>query len=170
MAIKKMKFERKQARQARSMPAPAEPKPAEVMPPPGVPEEPPASIVDEPTPVAEPMRPKPKQPPLEQIAAYVRSFDFGRLRQAASKAISSGIVTEEQVDQAIDAALPSAQEAESLPLGKLMACASVATPEKREEYRPLLMAHLDHAKSLPENEQGEVKDHMALLGFMEQIA
>lgn len=147
---KKMKFERKQARQQRSepymMPAPVE-----------------KSNVDEPKPAA---KPKPQQDPLKQIVSYVQSLDWGRVRATANKAISSGLMTEDEVDKTIDASLPSAESLQSMPMHHVMAIASAATPEKRAEYMPILQMHAEHAKNLPPEEHGQIKDHLQVLGML----
>src|SRR5690348_13079031 len=105
--MKKMKFERKQARAQRKGPEP------EIMAPPGEPvEEAPIEATNEPIAEAaapEPREPRPKQTTPERIAAYVQSFDWGRLRSTARKAVASGEMNDDQVDAAIDAALPPAE-------------------------------------------------------------
>jgi hypothetical protein len=163
--MKKMKFERKQARKER-----AEPKDAPMEPPTVESAEPVAEEVIEAAPVAvkeKPVRPQRKKDPAAQIAAYVKSFDWGRVRATAQRAIASGGLQDEQVDQIIDSALPSFDELKNAPLNKIMAAASAASPEKMEEYRPLLEFHASHAKSLPEKERGEMDDHMQLLGMLQ---
>lgn len=175
--MKKMKFERKQARGERKA-APPEPLADDgIMPPPGGPIEVKAAPVEEalkpqiaePTPVAStPRQPKPQLAPAEQIGSYVRALDWGRVRSTARKAVASGAMDEAAVDAAIDAALPSAEELQGMPLHHVMAIASAATDEKRAEYAPILQMHAEHAKSLPPEEQGQVKDHLALLGMLQQ--
>jgi hypothetical protein len=74
---------------------------------------------------------------------------------------------EAQVDGAIDNALPMPEELQDMPLHHVMAIASAATPEKRQQYFPILEMHAEHAKNLPEAEQGQVHDHMAVLGLLQ---
>ena len=83
--------------------------------------------------------------------------------------MQSGGATDEQVDQAIDAALPSAEDAQALPLNKIMAAASVASDAKRADYMPLLQMHAEHARQLPPEEKAQVDDHMALLGMIQGL-
>lgn len=179
---KKMKFERKQARQERSAIPRAEGLAAEesaIMPPPMEPEGKLEAAPDpdplpklDPQPVEEkkpdfaPKTQRPKLSPPEQIAAYVRSLDWSRVRATARKAIASGEMDESQVDGAIDNALPTPEELESMPLHHVMAIASVATPEKRQQYFPILEMHAEHANNLPDAERGQVHDHMAVLGLL----
>lgn len=158
---KKMKFERKAARQERSEPT-ALTVETGVMPPPSA-EPVKEEIAVEVKPAVKSAKPT---NPTQRIAGYVRSFDFPRLKAEASKAVQSGQLTDEQVDQAIDAALPDVKAAQQLPLNKLMAVASIAGEQKRQEYMPLLQVHAEHAKNLPEAEQGQIKDHLDLIGFL----
>lgn len=162
-----MKFERKAARADRKA------GPGEPMPPPGaaeVVEEAPAApaqsaAVPEPAPAKPAVAPK---NPLTQIAAYVKSGDWGRVRAMGRRAVTAG-ASDQDIDSAIDAALPSVEEAASLPLHQLVAVASAATDQKRQEYFPLIQPHLEHAQSLPEGEQGALADHMKLIGMFGQM-
>jgi len=180
---KKMKFERKQARQDRSEPGGLAVEESSIMPPPMEPEgkleaapdpEPLPQLGALPETAEKPAftlkTPKPKLAPSEQIAAYVRSFDWSRVRATARKAIASGEMDEAQVDGAIDNALPTPEELQDMPLHHVMAIASAATPERRQQYFPVLELHAEHARNLPEAEQGQVHDHMAVLGLLRKEA
>jgi len=179
---KKMKFERKQARQERK-PEGIAVEESSIMPPPMEPEGRLEAAPDpEPLPQLGPMpeteeKPaftpktqKPKLAPSEQIAAYVRSLDWSRVRATARKAIASGEMDEAQVDGAIDNALPTPEDLQDMPLHHVMAIASAATPERRQQYFPILEIHAEHARNLPEAEQGQVHDHMAVLGLLRKEA
>ena len=63
-----------------------------------------------------------------KISAHVKSGDYGRARAVAQKASSAGHLTDDQINGAIDAGLPSPQEAGTLPIHHLIATASAARP------------------------------------------
>jgi hypothetical protein len=167
--MKKMKHERKSARLARNQVTPeSDLAVVEALPTPDVGEPVKAVEVEaEPVVIAKPRR-REAQSLLEQIESYVKAFDFGRLKSTVNRALQSGELTEDQVDGVIDAALPSAARIRNMPLNKALAAASIASDEKRRQYQPVLMLHAQHAKNLPEAEAGQVKEHLALLGFLEQ--
>lgn len=173
---KVMKFERQANRQARKMgpteapPMPGMPAPtgglpeSSPMPPPAAAPAPPAENPVMPS-VAPSIRSKSAQKsPLDLIPGYVQAFDWGRTKVMAKKASASG-VPDEQIDAAIDNALPPPKIAAGLPLHELVAVASAATDQKRQEYFPLLQPHLEHARNLPPDEQGELADHLKLIGM-----
>lgn len=116
-----MKFERKLARQSRV----AEP----------------IQAVAEVVPAAQ--APKgPKDAALDQIAKYVKSKDFGRVRATALRAQSAGLLSDDDISDAIDAALPGQDEIEHLSPHHAIAVALAAGPSRHTDYSPLLAKHM----------------------------
>lgn len=75
-----------------------------------------------------------------KISQYAPALDFGRVRATATKAAYDGHMTDDQISDAIDASLPSAEQAKDMPWHHILAIASAASPKKQAEYAPLLAA------------------------------
>lgn len=106
---------------------------------------------------------------LNQISKYVQSMDFGRARATAQKAAKAGGLTDADIDSAIDASLPSADDAAGLPLHHQLAIATAASPGKRSEYAPLFNSIGDMQGIDPEA-LAKIKDHISSLGLGQQQA
>lgn len=106
---------------------------------------------------------------MSQIGKTVQALDLGRARAAAQKAVSRGHLTDDQVDDAIDASLPPPKEAADLPLHQLLAVATAASPSKRPQYMPLLKK-LGDLGSLPPDAASAIQNHIASLGTADQNA
>jgi broad specificity phosphatase PhoE len=48
-----------------------------------------------------------KQEALEQVKRYIRAHDYGRAKASGMKAVQQGLVTEEEVETAVESALPA---------------------------------------------------------------
>lgn len=106
----------------------------------------------------------PDQEARAMITGATQAMDWARAAGYAQQAVTKGHLTEQEVEQAIDAALPDAQKASRLPLHRLLAVASAASPQKRQDYAPLLQNYrgLD---TLPQDIKGDIVNHMRLIGL-----
>ncbi len=92
--------------------------------------------------------------PLEQIAGYVKSMDIPRLKAMAQRASSAGS-SDDEIQNAIDAALPDGSR---MPLHHLAAIAALASDQKRPSYFPLFEQHLAG------DDSGQLKEFLDSLG------
>lgn len=156
MLIKRGKWERKAARAARRVDAaPAETAIAAESP------------IEEPIETAPPVKTtviSDQQRALAQIAKYVQSSDWGRVRATAKKAAEQGHLTDDEISDAIDAALPSTDDVGKLPLHHAIAVVSAASPERRSGYASIFQQH-PALTQLPPDAQAQINDHMRLIGL-----
>jgi broad specificity phosphatase PhoE len=103
------------------------------------------------------------QSAMAQIGKTIQALDFGRARATAQKAAAAGHLGDDDIDRAIDASLPSPDEAAKLPLHQLLAVATAASPQKREQYAPLLQK-LGNLGGLPPDAASAIQSHIASLG------
>lgn len=104
---------------------------------------------------------------IRQIKAYVKSNDWPRLKALAEKAIQSGRITEDQLEQTVDSALPhNENELSALPLHHMIAAASAAGPQRRKMYANAIHSASQGAmQGIPPHLGAEVIDHMRLLNL-----
>lgn len=107
---------------------------------------------------------------MAQIGNRAQALDFGRVRAIAQKSIKDGHLNDDQIGGLIDSSLPSPEEAANLPLHHQMAIATAASPEKRQQYAPLIQATLEKAQSLPPDALRQLQDHVTSLGLDQPTA
>lgn len=98
-----------------------------------------------------------------QIIKYVRSMDFGRARAVAQKAVSSGQLSDQDVEEALDESLPSDSELQNLPPNRILDIASAASSERRKQLRPLLDQTFGDLSGLPPDAQSALSEHLRKL-------
>lgn len=104
---------------------------------------------------------------LAQVAKHAKSLDFGRARAVAQKAVEAGHLTDPEVDDAIDNALPSKKEAADLPMHQLLGVASAASPKKQKEYAPLIQDYFNNGAvgQLPPDAKNALASHLSQIGL-----
>lgn len=102
---------------------------------------------------------------LANITKGTRSFDFGKVKEAAQKAASGGHLTDDEITAAIDKALPDAKTAADLPHDQLMAIAAAASPQKRSEYEPVLRERFAGIGTLPPDARQMLASHLGRIGL-----
>jgi len=114
----------------------------------------------------EPRIEKPADPPnpLSQIATFTKQMNWARVQSLAQDAVKSGQFTEDQVEKAIDAALPTPERAATLPLHRLAAVASIASPERRQQYATALRNY-PGLETLSPDHKAQIAEHMQLIGL-----
>lgn len=105
-----------------------------------------------------------QQDAIAKLTDQVKRQNWKGVQDVASKAVQGGHLDENQATQAIDAALPAPEDAAKMPLHRLIAVASAASPQKRQDYAPLIQNYpgLD---TLPPDAKGEIMNHMRLIGL-----
>lgn len=99
-----------------------------------------------------------------QIGKHVKSGDWGRVQSTARAALANGS-TNQQISDAVDAALPAPEDAARLPLHKLMAVYHAASAAKRPQYAGVVAQKAaEAAKARPES-RALVARHMRLAGL-----
>lgn len=99
-----------------------------------------------------------KQNAMAEMVKHIKALDFGRARAFARKAADEHGMSEDEIGQMIDGALPDAESASSLPHHQLLAVASAAGPQRRQEYTGLLRERF--GGQIPQ----EIRAHLAQLG------
>lgn len=100
-----------------------------------------------------------KQNAMAEMVKHIKALDFGRARAFARKAADEHGMGEEEIGQMIDGALPDAKSASKLPHHQLLAVASAAGPQRRQEYSGLLRERF--GGHIPP----EIKAHLAQIGM-----
>jgi broad specificity phosphatase PhoE len=103
------------------------------------------------------------QDAMAQITKAAKGMDWARAAGHAQQALAKGHLTEQQIEQTIDAALPDPQKAAKLPLHRLMAVASAASPARRQEYIAAIQQY-PGMNELPPDAQAQITDHLRLIG------
>jgi broad specificity phosphatase PhoE len=101
-----------------------------------------------------------------QIIKNVRSQDWGRARATAQRAVAARHLSDQDVGEAVDEALPSAQDAAQLSPHHLLAAYSAASPNKRQELAPVMQQVFSPqalAQTSPEAQRA-LSAHLARLG------
>lgn len=108
------------------------------------------------------MRTEPADP-LARIAAYTKQMNWKGVKSVAEEAMGSGF-TEEQIEQAVDAALPTPERAATLPINRLAAVAAIASPARRQQYASALRNYPGLDAAAPDH-KAQVAEHLQLLGM-----
>lgn len=105
-----------------------------------------------------------QQDAIAEITKHTKGMNWKGVRDAAEKAGTGGHLSDDQISDAVDAALPEPEKAAKLPLHRLMAVAAAASPEKRQQYAPLIQNYpgLD---TLHEYDRSDIADHLKLIGL-----
>ena len=101
-----------------------------------------------------------------QIIKNVRSQDWGRARAAARQAVAAQHLSDQDVEEAIDEALPGAQDAAQLSPHHLMAAYAAASPRKRQELAPVMQQVFSPqaiAQATPDAQKA-LAEHLSRLG------
>lgn len=101
-----------------------------------------------------------QQSAIQQIAKYSRALDFGRALATAQKASANGDLTDDEIQGAIDSALPTPDEAADLPMHHLLAAATAASPQKRLNYAPLIQERFSDLSGLPPDARDALAGHI----------
>jgi broad specificity phosphatase PhoE len=105
-----------------------------------------------------------QQAAIQQIAKYTRSMDFGRALATAQKASKAGHLTDDEIQGAVDSAIPDPEDAADLPMHQVLALGTAASPSKG--YTPLLQKYFgDHLGDLPPEAQAPLAAHLQQLGI-----
>ncbi len=99
---------------------------------------------------------------LAQIAAHTRALDFNGVKKAAQSAKG---LSDEDISSMVDSNLPSAKDAEDLPHSHLLAVAAAASPEKRQDYMPLLQDRFSGMDALPAKARQQLASHLGRIGL-----
>lgn len=110
-----------------------------------------------------PITRSPDQHAIALIAKATKAMDWARAAGYAQHAIAKGYLNEQQVEQAIDAALPDPASASRLPLHRLMAVATAASPARQNDYIAAIKQY-PGADQLPPDAQAQIADHLRLIG------
>ncbi len=100
--------------------------------------------------------------PLARIAMYVKQMNWNRVKALAEEAVTSGQFTDEQIEQAVDAALPSPERAARLPINRLAAVAAIASPARKKEYA-MALKNYPGLDAFPDH-KAQIAEHMQLIG------
>lgn len=105
-----------------------------------------------------------QQDAIAEITKHTKGMNWKGVRDAAEKAGTGGHLSDDQISDTVDAALPEPEKAAKLPLHRLMAVAAAASPEKRQQYAPLIQNYpgLD---TLHEYDRSDIADHLKLIGL-----
>lgn len=109
-------------------------------------------------------RVSPLQRSRAEIVSHVKRGDFGRARAVAKSASAQGL-SDDEISQAIDEALPSGKDAQNLPSHHLLSAASAASSAKRAELLPALQARFssDALGALHPQAAQALNDHLQRL-------
>lgn len=100
-----------------------------------------------------------QQQAIQQIAKYTRGMDFGRALATAQKAKSAGHLSDEEIQGAVDSAIPSPEDAADMPMHHVLALGTAASPSKG--YGPLLSKYFgDKLGDLPPDAQALLAAHL----------
>lgn len=99
---------------------------------------------------------------LAQIAAHTRAMDFDGAKKAAQGAKG---LSEQDLSNVVDQNLPTAEQAADLPHSRVLAIAAAASPQKREEYMPLLRDRFSQMQTLPPMAQRQLLSHLGRIGL-----
>lgn len=101
-----------------------------------------------------------QQKAIARITKQTKGLDFERVKNEAAKAVQAGHLSDDEVSDTIDAALPSAKELSDQPMPKVLAAIAAAGPAKRAEYQPLLQSHFGNIDSLPPEARDMLASHL----------
>jgi broad specificity phosphatase PhoE len=105
-----------------------------------------------------------QQQAIQQIAKYTRGMDFGRALATAQKAKAGGHLSDEEIQGAVDSAIPPPEDAADMPMHHVLALGTAASPSKG--YGPLLQKYFgDHIGELPPDSQAALAAHLQQLGI-----
>lgn len=98
-----------------------------------------------------------------KIITAIRSGDWKGALSAARSASSMQQLSDQEISEAIDEALPGAQEAARLPPHHVLAMATAASPAKRAELMPLVNEKFRDMSSVSPEGQQALQAHIARL-------
>jgi broad specificity phosphatase PhoE len=105
-----------------------------------------------------------QQDAIQAITKHTKQMNWSGVQSAATEAIKNGHMTEDQVGQAIDSALPDPRRAATLPLHRLVAVASAASPERRQQYAETIRGY-PGIESLPPDAKEQIMNHLRMIGL-----
>lgn len=107
------------------------------------------------------------QQAIGQMAKHIQSGDFGRARAVAKSAALKAHLSDDQISSAIDASLPSPEQAADLPTHHLLAVASAASPAVRSQYADLINQRItpEALMQLHPRDQRDISSHLQALGL-----
>lgn len=99
-----------------------------------------------------------------KIVTAIREGDWKGALSAARSASSLKQLSDDEISEAIDEALPGAEEADKLQPHQLLSAATAASPGKRAELMPAVQKHFADLSSVSPDGQQALQAHMARLG------
>jgi hypothetical protein len=93
-----------------------------------------------------------------QMVKHIQKGDYGRARAVGLKAVQSGLMSDQDAEEAVDEGLPD--DGEDLPSSALLASASAASPAKRQRLSPALQNRFGDLSALPPHAQKAIQDHL----------
>jgi broad specificity phosphatase PhoE len=101
-----------------------------------------------------------------QIVSHVRSANWRGARDAAKTASSSGHLSDQEISDAIDEGLPTAEDAPRLAPHELLAAASAASPARRAEFQPLIDQKFGNMDGMSQMGRHAILSHLGRIGAL----
>jgi hypothetical protein len=95
-----------------------------------------------------------------QLVAHVRAGKWKEAKETAKSAVGNGLLSEEEAGNAVDLALPNADDAERLPADQLLSAVSAAGPQKQQELLPVLQRRLGTMQDMSPEAQQAIRTHL----------
>lgn len=95
-----------------------------------------------------------------QVIAHVRAGKWKEARDTVKAAVGSGLLSDEDAGNAVDMALPNAQDAARLAPHELLSAVSAAGPQKRQELMPVLNSRLGTMQGASPEAVQAIKQHL----------
>jgi broad specificity phosphatase PhoE len=99
-----------------------------------------------------------------QIIGHIRAGNYHGARDVAKAAHAAGHLGDDEISTAIDEALPGANDAQRLPSDQLLAAASAAGPQKRQELMPAVHQRFANLASVSPEGKSMLRSHLGRLG------
>ena len=101
-----------------------------------------------------------------EIAQHAMNANFPALRAAAQKASAKKYLTDDEISDAIDGSLPSADDVQNMPPHQILAVASAASPAKRADYAPIVQNIFGNLATLPPDARHILQSHLGRIGML----
>jgi broad specificity phosphatase PhoE len=98
-----------------------------------------------------------------ELIMAIRSLDWKKAKAVAMKASSEGVLSDAEIEQAIDDALPSMDDIQSMTPDKLLPVVSAAGPEKRAQMLPVLKQKFGDMAGASPDAVHRIKAHLGRL-------
>lgn len=95
-----------------------------------------------------------------QIIAHIRTGNYGKARDTAKHALANGHMSEDDISDAVDEALPNADSAQNMEPHQLLSATTAASPEKKAELMPVLAQKLGNLEGVEPHGQNLIRAHL----------